>query len=64
MAPIDIVTEHYIAIGVAAGLWLFVYIPLLIWHGRRYYYNRNHVYVIQVFILSYFLKTVIFIENK
>ena len=43
--PLDVATEHYIAIGIAGGLWLFLYIPLLIWHGRRYYYNRNHVYV-------------------
>ena len=45
---LDLVTEQYIAIGVAAGLWLFVYTPLLIYHGRRYYHNRHHVYVVQI----------------
>ena len=57
MAPLDVATEHYIAIGVAGGLWLFVYVPLLIWHGRRYYYNRNHVYVLHVSTLFHHIST-------
>ena len=32
------------SIVIAAVLYLFIYTPLLLYHGRRYYRNRNHMY--------------------
>eukprot|EP01084_Bolivina_argentea_P070531 128228_1 len=36
-------TLQIIAIVVAVVLWLFIYTPLLIYHGLRYYKSSNHI---------------------
>ena len=51
---VDLVTEQIIAICIGGILWVFIYTPLLIFHGLRYYENRNHMYVCKLVMIIVF----------